>query len=80
MMRDGGHPITRVAARIRDLRDDGFDIYVDGERYGCAVYKIPRPEPVQLPAPEVPIIDENAEQDSLFSLPPANAILGNEAA
>lgn len=37
---DGGTPITRLAARIRDLRDQGEEIIVDGERHSCAVYKL----------------------------------------
>jgi hypothetical protein len=52
---DGGRPITRVAARIRDLRNEGHEIVTGGERYGCAVYKLPQPEPVPLPPPVVEI-------------------------
>jgi hypothetical protein len=37
---DGGPPILRVAARIRDLRDQGIEIETDGERDGVAVYKL----------------------------------------
>lgn len=37
---DGGPPILRVAARIKELRDQGFEIETDGERDSCAVYKL----------------------------------------
>jgi hypothetical protein len=37
---DGGAPITRVAARVNELRNDGFQIQTDGERDSCAVYKL----------------------------------------
>ena len=37
---DGGKPIMRVAARINDIRNDGIAIVTDGERNGCAVYKL----------------------------------------
>lgn len=39
---DGHPPITRLAARIKDLRDQGHRIVVDGERHGCAVYVLER--------------------------------------
>lgn len=42
---DGGKPITRVAARILDARMQGHDIVTDGERNGCVVYRLARPEP-----------------------------------
>lgn len=35
---DGGPRISRVAARILELRDAGFDIDASGERDGHAVY------------------------------------------
>lgn len=35
---DGGKPITRLAARIKDSRDQGARWTVTGERHGCAVY------------------------------------------
>ncbi|HTE60086.1 MAG TPA: hypothetical protein VK631_07015 [Solirubrobacteraceae bacterium] len=37
---DGGKPIMRVAARVKDLRDAGFEIETGGERDSCAVYKL----------------------------------------
>lgn len=37
---DGGKPITRVAARVKDLKDAGHSIVVDGERNSCVVYKL----------------------------------------
>lgn len=67
---DGGARITRLAARIKDLRDEGHEIEVDGERYGYTVYKLPQPKPVTIPPPE-PVIpmDEDAPADALFDLP-----------
>lgn len=67
---DGGRPITRLAARVKDLRDDGHRIDVDGERYGCAVYKLPQAAPVPIPPPK-PVVpmDENATPDALFDMP-----------
>lgn len=35
---DGGGPITRLAARINDLKADGHLIVCDGKRDQCAVY------------------------------------------
>lgn len=37
---DGGAPITRLAARIKDLRDQGFRIHDAGTRHRCRVYVI----------------------------------------
>ena len=62
---DGGPPITRVAARVRDLRTDGHEILVDGERNGCAVYVLPRPVRVELPPPVV-VVPERAGPPTLF--------------
>lgn len=35
---DHGPPITRLAARINELRDEGHTITSSGTRCGCAVY------------------------------------------
>lgn len=35
---DGGRPITRVAARVLDLRNQGLNITTSGTRNGVAVY------------------------------------------
>lgn len=35
---DGGPPVTRVAARVQELRDEGLDIVSSGTRDRCAVY------------------------------------------
>jgi hypothetical protein len=37
---DGGPPILRIAARVKDLRNEGFNIITEGERDGVAVYKL----------------------------------------
>lgn len=75
---DGGHPITRLAARVKDLRDEGHEIEVQGERYGCAVYVIPQPAPVPVPPPESPQLEP--AEPTLFDAQPRNAIIDVEAA
>ena len=37
---DGRGRITRVAARVKELRNEGFEIEVAGERFGFAIYRI----------------------------------------
>lgn len=37
---DGGKPILRVAARILELRNDGYQIDVVATRNECAVYRL----------------------------------------
>lgn len=37
---DGGTPITRLAARIQELRGQGYTITSSGTRHGCAVYRL----------------------------------------
>lgn len=73
---DGGKPITRLAARILELRDKGHEIAVVGERNCCAVYRlywdaehVPTPKPTE-PTPE---------DGQLFGLPSTNAIYGDAA-
>lgn len=63
---DGGRPITRLAARIRDLRTEGEEIVTDGERYGCAVYKLPPKQPVVLPPPVVQMPERVQGPPTLF--------------
>lgn len=41
---DGGKPIMRVAARVKELRDAGFQIETDGERDSCAIYRLVLPD------------------------------------
>jgi hypothetical protein len=36
---DGGKPILRVAARMKDLDDDGYPVARVGTRNRCAVYR-----------------------------------------
>ncbi len=43
---DGGPPITRVAARIKDLRRQGHTIVPAGTRQRCRIYEL-----VAVPAP-----------------------------
>jgi hypothetical protein len=63
---DGGKPITRLAARMLELREDGHEIQVIGDRHGCAVYRLmrdaqdqPRPNPMPTEVPEGFAIPEN---------------------
>jgi hypothetical protein len=50
---DGGAPITRVAARVLDLSQDGHTIKKGPLRDSCRVYRLESTEP--LAAPMVPI-------------------------
>ncbi len=70
---DGGPPITRVAARIEELRGLGYCIESGERRDKCVVYRL-RPE-----KPAEPPIVEDEQLDALFVLPPANAIIGEAA-
>jgi hypothetical protein len=54
---DGGKPIYRVAARIMDLREEGYDIVTDGTRHGTGLYKL-RQAPHAVESPPI--------RDSLF--------------
>lgn len=67
---DGGFPITRLAARIQDLRDNGAEVFVDGKRNGCAIYRLHEVEPV--PPPKVVTPAREPEADVLFELPPVS--------
>jgi hypothetical protein len=59
---DGGAPITRVAARINDLRDRGHRIDTRGERDSCVIYVLAEPAavPSWQPAP-TPVASGSAE-------------------
>jgi hypothetical protein len=56
---DGGPPITRLAARVGELRDEGYEIVQTGLRDKCAVYvlkgAVAAPVRVAEPAPEKPV-------------------------
>lgn len=45
---DGGGPITRLAARINDLKADGHLIVCDGKRDQCAVYVLQPAAPAEV--------------------------------
>lgn len=45
---DGGKPITRLAARINELREQGHRIMVVGRKHKCAVYELMPPAPVEV--------------------------------
>lgn len=49
---DGGAPITRLAARVHELREDGVPIRKNGQRNSCDVYVLARPQ--ARPAPPGP--------------------------
>jgi hypothetical protein len=53
---DGGRPITRLAARVHELREE-HEITVDGMRDSFPVYVL-RPSPAELQA----VIDDAAKQ------------------
>jgi hypothetical protein len=62
---DGLGRITRVAARVGELREDGLNVVTDGERQGVAVYKLRA-------APERVVVDGSGPPaDSLFEAGPA---------
>lgn len=63
---DGGSPITRVAARVLELKQDGHHIVTDGERDSCAVYKL-------VYDAETPV-EVEPEPTGLFEPKPRNAI------
>lgn len=71
---DGGPPITRVAARVEELRDQGYCIVSGERRDKCVVYRMRPEKPAEPPMIEEPL-------DALFALPPSpsNAILGEAA-
>lgn len=81
---DGGRPITRLAARVKDARDAGEQIVVDGERDSCAVYKIAEgvssasAGPVAVPSPadggSGQLFDTSAQEfDAMVALSPYDA-------
>lgn len=81
---DGLGRITRLAARIDELREIGMDIRTEGLRDGFGVYRYyparvePAPPQQEAPAPPAAALFELAFDD--VCPPPRNAILGEEAA
>lgn len=74
----GGAPITRLAARVKDLEGDGIRFDDGGRRQRCKVYVLDRMSLAKssLPLPEP---EEPDEHPSLFDCPPASAVLGQAA-
>lgn len=72
---DGREPITRVAARILELREQGYRIdKLDQRRDKCAIYVLrPQHEPL-------PLVAAGDEPAGLFAPPPVNAITGGDLA
>lgn len=69
---DGGAPITRVAARIEELRGQGHRIDNRGRRDKCAVYVLAATAHEPIPTPEpTPVV-------SLFGPGPRSAIFGDD--
>lgn len=70
---DGRDPITRVAARIEELRKVGYRIDDAGRRDKCKVYVLTAAAPHEpIPAPEpAPVV-------SLFGPGPRSAIFGDD--
>lgn len=68
---DGAGRITRVAARVEELRADGLPIVKDGKREGFAVYRL-----VSTDRKETPCAASDASDDGgggLFPLPAPTA-------
>jgi hypothetical protein len=66
---DGGAPITRLAARVEELRGDGWPVVARGKRDGFQVYVLAQPA-----------VDEGVEPAArLFQPAPGNAIIGEAA-
>jgi uncharacterized lipoprotein YddW (UPF0748 family) len=59
---DGLGVISRVAARVDELKDDGLNIVTEGKRDGYAVYKLRA-------APRVVEAEPEPPADSLFDIP-----------
>jgi len=77
---DGRQPITRVGARIEELRRAGLDIESDGRRDSCVVYVL-RSTPVESSAvAEVAVEEKPMDWKSLIpsSIAPRSAVLGWE--
>jgi hypothetical protein len=70
---DGLGRITRVAARVGELREDGLNVVTDGERDGFAVYKLRA-------APRVVVDNTEPSADSLFDTPARPSMYYDEAA
>lgn len=68
---DGGAPITRVAARVLELKQNGHHIVTDGERDSCAVYKL-------VYDAETPPVEVDPEPSELFEHTPRLAIFDDE--
>jgi hypothetical protein len=75
---DGGGPITRLGARIADLRESGRDIVTEGTRDGFAVYVLREKQRVAASAPAE--TTASAEQATLLGDTPRSAVLGWEDA
>lgn len=52
---DQGAPVTRLAARIAELRGEGHEIVERGRRDACSVYVLVREQTEPLPVPVVPL-------------------------
>lgn len=59
---DGGPPITRLAPRIKELRDEGYPIVTAGIRDSCRVYVLGDA------APPKPVVDPEPFSGELFRL------------
>jgi hypothetical protein len=75
---DGGYPITRLAARIQELRDRGADVFVDGKRDGCTIYRLY--DTPEFPPPVVVVPQDETAQPALFDVPPVRCSPYEDAA
>jgi len=64
---DGGPPITRLAARIGELREEGYKVGQNGRRDKCVVYVLAGAEAV----PPPPIVESVPEPEPTLFEPSA---------
>lgn len=77
---DGGPPIKRVAARVEELRNQGFRIASGERRQKCVVYRVEGVVPgVVRPVKPEPVSDESGAP-TLFDEQPRSAIFDEEVA
>lgn len=77
---DGHSPITRLAARVMELRAEGHRIEKTGWRQKCAVYRLQEEAPRLAPAPEPAPASSTLFDLSEHRARPVSAIGGGDAA
>lgn len=76
---DGGGPLTRLSARVADLRQSGRNIVTEGTRDGFAVYVLRDEQRISAGAPPADTLPPT-EQQTLVRNAPQSAVLGWEDA